>query len=342
MPSFPSLPALSFQVKSSTGAGVLTSQWLDAAKASIDATTDDSGSSIATNARWQSASHTTATLTDAVYFEPAASSPIAGKVVLMLAGAPAVAPNAGAMAAPDAAAVNGIYWGMWVANAGATVSRADYADWSAASPFTGTGRWTGYSRLEVGLATLQDAYFFTSAEYVVMQLMTTTATSSYICFGGAGIRGLSDSAVCGESGLGGRVFDFGVSGSGAVLSSTFWSNASSGVSLLAHSGTASNTHWYALIPGTSTIRGLFYKNNGIAAAFGDSNNNMCIGLDTTTIKPAPLAVRDSSSFYVGDHRAFFVGPRKMSKSILQDSGVNKWIAVGHSVTTQGDCLALPI
>lgn len=337
----PSLPSLAFNVNSQTVSASSIDKWLDALYTALTATTYDDSSSVPTTARWQVSRYQNAGTTEAVYAEPASTSPVAGKVVLIWAAAAAGTHSSVVMASPDTYANGVIIFGAYVANAGTTISRSNFSSWDGATPFTSGGRFTGYTRLYAGTA-WDKCFLFSSDDYIITQLYTTTANTSHVCGGGFGIRGLDDGAVLAESGLGGRLFDFFTTGSSGAFSSTFWSQSSASLGVFTHSTNAAQTHSYVLIPGGSTLKAIRIRDNAGTSSFNDSSSTNCYGIDSTTIEPEILPFRDTTGNKIGRHRAIFYGPRRTTKAILSDSGVKKWIMCGYSTTTQGDCFAMPM
>lgn len=344
----PSLPALSFGSLTITLAGTLISNILDGIYDALSATTYDDGVSVPTAARWVATKHQNAGVTESVTAVPAASSPIAGKVVLMWAGAVAGTHASVVMASPDVYANTLLNFGAYVANAGSTVAEANYSAWDAATPFSGgTGRWSGYCRV-TGSASAAKVFLFTSTDYVGTQVEEALGPI-YACAGGFGIRGLTDGTTNSESGLGGRVFDFGTTSSALALAATFWTVniAASGGGLLAHSTSASASHWWYLAPGSATIRPVSYRAAGGAAPDGYqlSSSLACVGLDNS-VEPETIALRDvgvggNTGKKIGRHRAFFYAPKHRTKAILSAGATKAWVAFGNSSTVDNDCALMP-
>ena len=344
----PSLPALSFGSKTVTLVGVLMSNILDGIYDALTATTYDDGTSVPAAAQWQVTKYQNTGLTEAVYAEPAASSPAAGKVVLIWAAAASGTHSSVVAASPHTYANGSVMFGAYVASAGGTISRSNFSSWDGATPFTAGGRFTGYCRLYAS-TTAAKVFLFSSAEYIALQL-EEAAGGMYACAGGFGVRGVSDHSTSSESGLGGRVFDFGTNGTAlAALHANFWTvSLSGGSSILSHSTTANFPAWWYLTPGSSTIRPVSYRGVGSTAAdgFQVSSAVACVGLNAE-VEPEPIAMRDVGSGgnvnrKIGRHRAFFFSPKRKTKAILSSGATKKWIAFGQSVTSDNDCALMPI
>ena len=343
----PSLPGLHFGTVTKIGT-LLISTWLDAvyeALLHLTSGTYDDGATIPAASKWVVSRYQNAGLTEAVYCEPAASSPIAGKVVLIWAGAAAGTHASVVMAGSDTYANGVVLFGMYVANAGATVSRSNYSAWDAATPFSGgTGRFTGYVRVTATTAWSR-AILFASAEYLALNC-EITGGACFTSFGGAGISGIDDNTTDSESGLGGRVFDFGCSGSGTACASDFWNSVASSSGMFLHSASSGQAHWFVLAPGTSTIKGILYRaNTSSAGALNNGDNNNCLS-PAGYAQPDVLPIRDISGSATnarkwGRHRAFFYGPRRKSSAILSFAGVKSWVAFGAHTVSDSDAAALP-
>lgn len=342
----PNLPALYSGAVTSTVSSTAGDKWLDALYTSLTATTYDDARSIPAADQWQVTRYQNAGTTEAVYAEPASTSPVAGKVVLIWAYVAAGTHSSVAMASPDTYANGVVIFGAYVASAGQTVSRSNYNAWDNATPFSGgTGRFTGYTRLYAG-TTWNKAVWFPSAEYGATQLETTVGTQYlYDCWGGFGIRAPTDGATNSESGLGGRVFDFGTTGSSLAsgTTSTAW-QASNG--WFSHSTTAAQAHWYYLVPGSTSIRAIGVKTStesGIAVA--GANFMKAINGENT---PEALIAIDRGSggaigANVGRHRFFFYGSQGVSRTYIQNtSGKKKLIRYGAQITASGDAAVIPV
>lgn len=345
----PTCPDLAFAGSVTTLAALTLTLGLDALYTSLTATVTDAGAAIPAASQPQVTK--SGAPTDCIVLEPAATSPVAGKWVIIIAGAAAVAPNAAAMLAPDAAAVAQLHVGIWMANSGATVSRADLtAAWSAAAPFTGTGTFSGFVKFYGALTTIASMTAFLSAEDVVIQCETSTGTQ-YIAEAGFGIRGVTDAALDSESGLLGRVFTLSTSGSLAALSATWQTAAGATGCPLGHAAASGNYHSYYRIPGAtvSHMRGCDWRDaasagNGMPASAAAEYvaASGAVEPDTISLRDVGAAGRVGSK--VGRHRAFFWGPRKRSRYILSTGGTAKWISAGSATSTAdtNDCLLLPM
>ena len=343
----PNLPALGFNSVTVTG-GTSASLWI-AALASVGTAADD-GASIVASSRWVF----TSPAAGVCLAVPAATSPIAGKLVLIW-GWDASGPAAAAMLAPDTTVANGLFFGMWMADAGATVSAADLtAVWttnSAASGFTGTGTFSGYTRVYTGVIPSKVTVFL-SSDYLIFHLVETTG-GIFGGDGGMGIRAPTTSTGVSESGLGGRVFDFGTTGTTAVVAAFLTATAaSSGAGLLRSGLTAAQAHHYYRVPGqttdssANTMRACSWTADAAALGFALSDAVNCVDADGN-IEPEHLPLRDTvgsgarNKTKVGRHRAFFVGPRRKTRAILSAAGVKTWITCGQSETVDNDCYLLP-
>lgn len=344
----PNLPALYSGAVTTTVSSTAGDKWLDALYTSLTATSYDDARSIPAADQWQVTRYQNAGTTEAVYAEPASTSPVAGKVVFIWAYAAAGTHSSVAMASPDTYANGVVIFGAYVASAGQTVSRSNYNAWDNATPFSGgTGRFTGYTRLYAGTA-WNKAVWFPSAEYGATQLETTVGTQYlYDCWGGFGIRAPTDSTTDSESGLGGRVFDFGTTGStsGTGTGSTVWSNSSSS-GWFCHGTTAAQPHWYYLVPGSSTIRTIGYKAATDAGPFPSAT--LAGKSISGATQPEPLVCYDrtgggSASVNVGRHRFFFFGTQGTSRTyIANTAGKKKLIRFGSQITGSGDAAVIPV
>lgn len=331
--SVPSLPALAVR-KVTANALVTIPALLAAVHAALTATTDDASAAITA---WRS---TLDAGNKYVIFEPPAGSPVAGKVVFIIAGDAASAPNAGAMNV-DTATNGSVYFGAWVANAGATVSRADYSNWSGAAPFTGTGQFSGYIRWCAPSALLAKIVLWQSAEYFALH---ADDNGRWGCWGGFGLTRMDTSN--GESGMSGRAFDYGCSG-GVITQN--WSSAVVGTgTLLQHSGVGNNPHWFYRRPTGTVIRAM------TAWGSGNISRGPMIGGaaemldDVGNCQPQAVVLRDFGSgvpvgTIAGTHRFFYQGPWLVSDSAVRNAGGTRvFLTFGWSVTTAGDTLALPV
>lgn len=345
----PSLPALHFGSVTKTVPAVLISGWLDALYDALvhltDTGTFDDAATVPANAKWLVTRYQNTGVTEAVYAEPAATSPLAGKVVLIWAGAAAGTHSSVVMAGSDTYANGVILQGMYVASAGQTVSRADYSAWDAATPFSGgLGRFTGYIRIS-STTTWNRALLFVSAEYVTAAV-EVVGGACYLAWAGAGVRAPDDNTTDSESGLGGRLFDLGCSGSGGICSNAFWNNDAGAYSALTHALTAVQAHWFYLVPGASTIRGMSYRANiGAAGALNSGDADNCLSLSGIA-EPEVLAIRDLSGGAtdgrkIGRHRAFHYGPRRVSGAILAYGATKAFVAFGQHTAANNDAICLP-
>lgn len=344
----PNLPALGFNAISTTAAANTVTAFLDAIHAAIGTTTGDDGASIATAARWQVTKG--GAPTDYVIAEPAATSPIAGKVVLIWAGHSVTTPNAGAMNI-DASTANCLYFGMWMANTSSTVDRTDYSSWSAAAPFVAggghAGTFTGFYKLYSTGLLMNKWFWLPSTDYVVGQIEETTG-GILQCHGGMGIRAPTDAVANCETGLGGRMFDYGVSGAGGVIGATWQGNGAANGSPYYHSITANQGHWQYRIPGAtaSPMRGISGRAVDTTGGILSSNANMTLCIDGS-IEAEVFLCKDivgsgaNNQRTIGRSRAFYMGPRRTSKAILSAGAVKTWIAIGQSTTVNNDAILMP-
>lgn len=341
----PSLPGLLFNSLSGL-AGTTIPLWLALLVTTGNTVTADDGASIPATAR-----HVfTSPNANVVLAVPAASSPVAGKYVLIWAYESGVAPGASAVLSPEVATATVCYFGIWMADAGSTVSAADLtAAWStnaADGGFTGNGTFSGYSKFYAGTIP-NNVYVFVSDDYVVVQLEETT-NGTFWCWGGMGVR--CPTVAGGESGMGGRRFDFGTSGTTAVVAA-HTTNQGNGCPT-GHGTSAGNSHWWHRLPGqttgssTTTMRAMSWRiAGGTPVGFQASDPLNCVD-DTGAVEPEIMPLKDVSGGTqdkkkVGRSRAFFFGPRAKTKSILAAAGVKKWIAVGQAVSTANDAFLLP-
>lgn len=347
----PTCPDLAFAGCVTTAAALTLTLGLDALYASLTATVTDDGAAIPAASQPQVTK--SGAPTDCIVFEPAASSPVAGKWVIIIAGAALVAPNGAAMLAPDTAAVAQLHIGIWMANSGATVSRADLtAAWSTATPFTGTGTFSGYTKFYAALTTIASMTAFLSPEHVVVQCETNTGTQ-YLAEAGFGIRGVSTAALDSESGLLGRVFTLSTCGASPLTATWQTANLSSGVAgLLGHATFSAGAHCYYRIPGatSSAMRACAWNNpNAVSNGLPVSAAAQYLAA-SGTVEPDSISMRDCvgsggrDGSKVGRHRAFFFGPRKRSRYVLSTGGVAKWITAGAATsgTDTNDCVLLPM
>ncbi len=246
-----------------------------------------------------------------------------------------------------------------MANAGLSVSAADLtAAWTnnaAAAGFTGNGTFSGYSRLYAG-AIWNNVFLFLSDDEIIVQL-EDTSNNTFCCFTGMGVRGVTDAVPDCESGLGGRLFDLGGSGSGGAINATLWSVVANGTgALTGHGTTAGNAHWYYRIPGQNTSSSALTMRpmsnrlgNGALANFMMSyttTSSSCVAA-SGAVEPEALVLRDAGTttarayITVGRSRVFFYGPPAKTKSILSAAGVKKWIALAGSVSVAQDAVMLP-
>lgn len=341
----PSLPALAFNVVTVTGASTAIYDALNAIYTALGTTTYDNGASVPAAAQWQVTRFQAAGLTEAVYCEPAASSPIAGKVVLIWAGSNVSTHVGTQMLSPDTYINNRLFFGMWVAKPGQTVARSDYNAWDNATPFNGSnGFFSGYTSFGATGATWTKMFLFSSAEYLITQYEIAAAASTAICGGGAGIRAPT-TAAADSTQSDGRVYDMWTSGATAVPSN-FWAVNSTITALLSYSGTASSAHSYYMAPLATAMRACQYRNN--AAAYGNWPSSVNAGkalsgaiqAETITMKDVTGGATDA--FNIGRHRACMFGPQQKTKEVLSTGGTNYAITVGYSSTTSGDAIYLPM
>lgn len=347
----PTCPDLAFAGSVTTLAALTLTLGLDALYTSLTATTTDKGATVPVASRPQVTK--SGTPTDCIVLEPATTSPVAGKWVIIIAGAAAAQPNASAMLAPDGAATGQLFIGPWMANSGATVSRADLtAAWTAAAPFTGTGTISGYIKFFGALTTIASMSVFHSAEHYVFQVETSTGTQ-YAADAGFGIRGVSTDALDSESGLLGRVFSLGTTGATSPIQATHLTASAAGAAgPLKHSYGASQCHYYYRIPGAtaSPMRPCAWAGTTDQVANGASSSTAPSYIAASgAVEPDAIPLRDTGSggrvdSKVGRSRVYFQGPRKRSRYVMSTGGVAKWIAAGSATSSAdtNDCFLLPM
>lgn len=332
----PALPALATRKFSANTAGATLAQALAAANAALTATVDDAGET-----------GITAWLTtldgggNYLLFTPPSTSPIYQKVVYIIAGATASAPNAAAMLL-DTGANAYLHFGMWVANAGSTVTMADYSSWSGAAPFTGSGTFSGYVRWYTPTATTR-CVLFRTLEY--MALIADQA-GRWAIYGGAGLERMD--TANGESGLGGRAFDFGTS-QGAITSNYSVVTAVAG-SLLIHGVTSnSHPHWYYRRPSTGLWRAMgAYGSSNVSRSPMIAADGQCMD-DLGNFRAHKVVLKDTAAgagvvnTEAGVHRFFHYGPWNYSDTAIRNAaGTRIFLTFGGNVATNCDCLALPV
>jgi len=324
--------------------------WMASLVTAINATTGDNAVSIPANARWVA---TTADSSRMVVAVPAATSPMAGKVVLVWAYQSGTAPGATAMLSPEAATATCLYFGAYWSN-GTAVSAADVtAAWStnaATGPFnaSSTGTFTGWSKFYAG-TTSATAIVFKSAETLIVQL-EETGGGMYACWGGAGVVAPTDNVLDCEAGMGGRVYDFGTSGASAAMTSTFLTTSSAnGGPVLGHGNLAGNCHWWYRVPGqtasanVATMRAMSNRAAGTAYVGPILSDAVNCYTASGAVQPQPVIVRDvvtsgtRTNYTVGTSRSFYYGPRRRSRAILNSA----WIAFGQTTAADNDALLLP-
>jgi hypothetical protein len=344
----PNLPGLTFN--SVTVSGLTTAALWHSGLGAASYATGDDGVAIPAASLWVAAAGT-----GYVAFVPAATSPIAGKVVLIFAGTLAGTIGATGMLGSEASTVACLYFGMYMADAGQTVGVADITGtWdqnSIEGPFNGTnGTFTGWNKFYTAAAAMNKAFVFLSNDYLVFQMEEVTG-GTFWCGGGMGIRACSD--TLGESGLGGRIFDFFTSGSTTAVAAGFstQSDTTSGTPT-GYLATAGVGKWYARIPGqnvsanVSTMRPCASRAaTGAVVSFVQSDVSNMLD-ESGNIEPESMPVIDRGTGgrtkrKVGRSRVFFYGPKRKTKAILSVGGVKKWIACGQSSTVDNDCYLLP-
>lgn len=157
-----------------------------------------------------------------------------------LAGAAVLPTPNPTMAFSDTAAANVLMFSM-------TKNGGNFATWNAASPFT-SGEHTNYVRCWPTSALTGTVYLWESQENIVI-IIATTGGSAYAIWAGAGDPETS-SANSAESD--GRVYGFAVSGSGAVLSTT-WYTASTNNGWFDHAANNGYNHCAVFQPGSSVL-----------------------------------------------------------------------------------------
>lgn len=346
----PDLPDLIFN--SLTGSGAVSfATFLALMITTGNTTTYDDGATVPVAARWVFSAKDTNKMVVAV---PAATSPMAGKVVLIWAYETGVAPGASALLSPTVATASNMYFAAYWANAGATVAASDVtAAWSTNSangPCNGTtGTFSGWMKFYAG-TTLANVFILSSTDYLIVQAEEALG-GIFTSWGGAGTRAPTDSTTDSETGLGGRVFDMGVSGTTAMPAGFI--TASGAGAMLGHAATAGYCQWAYRVPGQTTgsalttMRGMSNRAlNGSLTAFPLSDPLNCV-CASGAVEPEPVVMRDivgsgaRDKVKVGRSRAFFYGPRARTKSILSSGGVKKYIACGQATATANDCLLLP-
>lgn len=341
--SAPSLPALAFNSISVTLAGTSYPNILDGIYTALTTTTADDGQSIPTAARWQVTRYQNAGTTEAVYCEPAATSPVAGKIVLIWAAAASGPHSNVVMKSPDTYANSVIIFSALVATAAGTISRSNYSAWDGATPFTAGGRFMGYNRVYAG-TTASKIFLFPSTDSILLQI-EEGAGAIYPCRAGLDIRGLTDGATDGESGLGGRVASLMVGGSDAAMNAAFWTAAPSGGSanITMHSGNVGQCHCWYLVPNSSTVSSMSWRSTSSNAGEYQIDSALSqVGL-SGAIEPDYIVYRDlTSGRKIGRDRAMFWGPRRKTKAILSATSTKTWIVFGSSSTSDVDCALLPM
>ena len=365
--SAPTCPALAFAGSVTTLAALTLTLTLDAIYTSLTATVNGLGVTIPVASRPQVTK--AGAPTEYVILEPATTSAVAGKWVIIIAGGAALQPGGGAGNAsclsPDTSAVAQLYIGIWMANSGATVSRADLtAVWTtnaANGGFTGNGTFSGFIKFYGALTTVASVTAYVSQEHVVFEVETTTGTR-YCADAGFGVRGVSTDALDSESGMLGRVFTIGTSGSGGPLVvnwQTLNIDSTTKNTPLTYYGVNAASHHYYRIPGATTGSALnttmrpcswcgqpsVTAGNGLGAS--DAAQYVAA---SGTIEPDSVSMRDCGSatarlgIKVGRHRAMFFGPRKRSRYTLSTGGVPKWISACSATSTAdtNDCVLLPM
>jgi hypothetical protein len=362
----PTCPDLACGGSVTTAAALTLTAALDALYTSATATVNDKGVSIATANRSQVTKG--GAPTDYVLIEPNAASPVAGKFVVIICGSIAGLPGNGSsstisMIAPDTAIAAQLYIGIYMANSGQTVSRADYTgNWYANSALAGwngtNGTFSGFTKFYGVLTTVASVTVFPSAEDYLFQIETSTGTQ-YAAEAGLGIRGVSTDPLDSESGLLGRVFTLSTTGSAAAISATWMTaNYFTASGMLGHYTSDKNSHCYYRVPGATTNSSVntmrycaWFGTAALVNGLPSSNAAQYIAA-SGAIEPDYVGIADGIGIAaggrayskVGRHRYFFFGPRKRSRYTLSTGGVAKWISAGSATSTSdaNDCVLLPM
>ena len=333
--STPNLPALATRKFSVNTASGSMPHALAAADTAFLATVDDAGETGIT--AWLTTLDGTGKYLLAT---PPASSPIYQKIVLIFAGEPAATVNAGAMNLDGNG--NGImFFGMWCANAGATVTMADYSNWTAAAPFTGTGTFSGWFRWFTPTAATR-VVLWRTLEYFAM---IADQAGRFLVYGGAG--GTRMDTANGESGLGGRSFDYGTSGGALVANFSVVAAAAGG--MLVSSATTNTCHWMYRRPTGLTWRHMQPYGSGSTrrGPMGAVDGQLMDDLGNCQPQPIPLydgsAGLGISSTVACVHRFFHYGPYQYSDVAIRNVGNARiFLTLGNNVAANCDCLALPV
>ena len=347
----PTCPDLAFAGSVTTLAALTLTLGLDALYTSLTSITTDAGATVPVASRPQVTKG--GAPTDYIVLEPAVTSPVAGKWVIIVCGASGAQPNAAAMLAPDTSALAQLYIGIWMANSGQTVSRADLATWTAAAPFVGTGTFSGFVKIYAALTTIASMTAYLSAEDIVFGVETSTGTQ-YMAEAGFGIRGVSDAALDSESGMLGRVFS--LSTSGATPISTAWQTANIGAGStfapISYGTINGYSHCFYRVPGaTSSHMRQCTWNSPASQSNGFPSSAAAEFIAASgAIEPEVIPFRDvvgsgtRDGTKVGRSRVFFFGPRKRTRYVLSTGGVAKWIACGSASSTSdaNDAVLLPM
>jgi hypothetical protein len=310
--------------------------------------TDDTGRTIPADTVWV----TTNKLggggeLECVCLEPAASSPMAGKFFIMVV-APTTGTHANAVMKQEAAGgvpLNKAYIGIVMANAGTTISVAgNYSAWDSATPVTGTCYFPGFIGLS-DTTTMSQVVVRMTAESLQFDLQNV-AGALYKAGAGAPVRGLSDSANEGESGLLGALLGYWCGGLSYTIHASQWSNApGSGNGVMFENHAANGyAHCYFRPPGTATVVacGISSTSNGTAAFMPSGDDDAMLGVDGTVEPENVWLHRHDTGRKIGRLRTHFWGPRKQNKLVLSDGATKKWIADSGSSTGTADGFVNPV
>ena len=348
MPSLPTCAALHTYLITKTG---LTTWplWLAGITDACNDATDDTGRTIPANTLHVATNKLGGGgELECVCIEPAASSPEAGKWVIMVV-APTTGTHANAVMRQEAAGgvpLNKAYFGIVFANAGTTISVAgNYTAWDAATPFSGTCWFPGFIGLSDTATPSQLVYRATAASVQVD--CQSVAGGLRKAGGGAPFRGVSDGGNEGENGLLGALLGYwctGLSNDGAASQWSAAPGSGNGVMFQNHAANG-YAHCYFRPPGTNTVVacGINAANNGTAAFMASGDDDAMLGADGTIEGDAIMIHRHDTGRKVGRLRTHFWGPRRRNKEIMSDTTPTKlWFVDSTSSTGNADGFLNPL
>lgn len=212
----------------------------DAIYSAVTAANDYRGTAKPSTHAWTVTKRQVTGVTQAIQFEPPASSGVGVSPVFFLGGRTALAVTP-PLLSPDISG-NGIIFVGVNKNGGA------YNSWDAAFPMT-SGQFSGYYRaiqsLYIGTATIIRVYV--SQETILIQSMQTATSQGWTYFGAMIQPYTNDTSVCSETD--GRIYGMCVSGSTAVTS-TWLATASQ---MFSHNVSASALHCAVFQPNTANM-----------------------------------------------------------------------------------------